>query len=277
MSSQTSPLLGPSNGNGRPASRKSTRSNQSHVSTESTPLLSRHDEGPRYGDDYDETLATSGASDSLNALRNQREPSKRKPWWPSLIALSTLSVVVLLIMAGAFLIPAAVEEYSKEAMVFEPTNLSIDSFTTSGVRARVQGTFVLDASRVKNSAVRNVGRAGTWVASKIESGQSKVEVYLPEYGNVLLGTATVPPIVVNIRNGHLTHINFVTDVEPGEIDGIRRIANDWLEGRLGDMRIIGKANVSLKSGMIPLGVQSISESLVFQGQSLYSPASYGDV
>ena len=103
----------------------------------------------------------------------------------------------------------------------------------------------------------------------MESESSKVEVYLPEYGNILVGTAAVPPVVVDIRNGHITAIDFLTDLEPGNIEGIRQVANDWLEGRLGQIRLLGKANVGLKSGIFPLGTQSITESLVFEGQSLY--------
>jgi len=175
----------------------------------------------------------------------------------------------VVIILGAFFAPAVVEEYAKEALVIEPTNLSIDSFTASGVRARVQANFRMDASRVGNKNVKNIGRFGTWIARQVESKSSTVEVYLPEYGNILLGTAAVPPVVVDIRNGHTTAIDFLTDLEPGNIEGIRQVANDWLEGRLGEIRVLGKANVGLKSGLFPLGTQSISESLVFEGQSLY--------
>jgi hypothetical protein len=79
----------------------------------------------------------------------------------------------------------------------------------------------------------------------------------------------VPKLVVNIRNGHTTAIDFLTDLEPGDVEGIRRVANDWLEGRLDQIRLLGKADVGLKSGLISLGSQTISESLVFEGQSLY--------
>ncbi|PBP15434.1 pre-rRNA processing protein [Diplocarpon rosae] len=95
-----------------------------------------------------------------------------------------------------------------------------------------------------------------------------VQVYLPEYGDILLGTATVPPVLVDIRNGHITGVDFLTDLKPGNVEGIRQVANDWLEGRLGKVRVLGKTNVSLKSGIFPLGSQSISESMVFEGNNL---------
>ena len=68
--------------------------------------------------------------------------------------------------------------------------------------------------------------------------------------------------------GHTNVIDFLSDLEPGDIDGIRQIANDWLEGRLGQLRVQGKADFGLKSGIFHLGRQSISESLFFEGQSL---------
>jgi hypothetical protein len=89
----------------------------------------------------------------------------------------------------------------------------------------------MDASRVKNEHVRNLGLFGTWIAKKVESKESKVEVYLPEYGNILVGTAAVPRVVVDIQNGHITPIDFLAELTPGDMDGIRQVANDWLEGR----------------------------------------------
>ncbi len=261
----SSPLLG------------SSRSNHSHHSEgpiENTPLLSRTDSAPRYdgAPNPQSDGAASPATRSLRTIQNggtSIKSTKEGRRWPTLAAIITLGLLVIAIILGAFFAPAVVEEYAKEALVIEPTNLSIDSFTASGLRARVQAKFRMDASRVGNKNVRNIGRFGTWLARKVSSQSSKVEVYLPEYGNILVGTAAVPPVVVDIRNGYITAIDFLTDLEPGNIEGIRQVANDWLEGRLGQIRVLGKANVSLKSGLFPLGSQSISETLVFEGQSLY--------
>lgn len=179
-----------------------------------------------------------------------------------------LTVTTILILCLGFAAPTVVEEYTKQAIVFEPTNLSIHSFTTTGVKARVQGDFVLDASRVEKESVRNLGIAGTWVVREIESTPSDVKVYLPEYGNIVLGTAKIPGIKVNVRNQHVNHIDFLVELEPGDVDGVRRIANDWLDGRLTRLRVMGVASVALKSGIFTLPAQKISESLLFEGQSL---------
>jgi hypothetical protein len=269
----SSPLLGGTSD--RPTSKRSNRSTNSNESHEQTPLLSRSDSTTRYDGSEehsaDERLASPAAT-SLRSLQNgdgSTKSSKGGRRWPTVVAVSLLGLIVIAIILGAFFTPAVVEEYAKEALVIEPTNLSIDSFTTTGVRARVQANFRMDASRVKNEHVRNIGRFGTWIAQYVESQESTVEVYLPEYGNVLVGTAAVPKIVVDIRNGHTTAIDFLTDLQPGDVEGIRQVANDFLEGRLENIRLVGKADVALKSGLISLGSQSISESLVFEGQSLY--------
>jgi hypothetical protein len=167
------------------------------------------------------------------------------------------------------IVPAAVEEYAKEAAVVEPTNLSLESLTSDGIRARVQANFRLDGGRVRNERVRRIGRLVTWMVGGLDSERTVIDVYLPGYGNLLLGTAAVPPVSVKLVDGQTTAMDFIAELTPGDPEGIRNVANDWLEGRLDQLHVQGKANVQLKAGIIPLGVHSISESFVFEGQYLY--------
>lgn len=271
------PLLGESDGRGhqqsRPKSQRSnasSRSNKSRGSAnpsanfeESTPLLSRDGDHQDYGD----APAQSTAASSLRSLQGGSKKGKSSRRWPTIIALTVMTVALLAILGLGFAAPEVAEQYAREAMVFQPTDLSIDSFTSSGVRARIRGDFTMDASRVHKKPVRDLGRAGTWIARAAESRNTKVEVYLPEYGDVLLGSADVPPIVVDIRNGHTTHLDFVSDLKAGDLDGIRRIANDWLDGRLGQLRVRANADVKIKSGIFSFGTQSFTESIVFKGLS----------
>jgi hypothetical protein len=164
-----------------------------------------------------------------------------------------------------FLATEGVEEYAMQAAGFKPTKLALSSLTKNGVQVEVQGDFRMDASKVKKSSVRNLGRFGTWIAKEIESGPTDVEVYLPEYGNVLLGVAKIPGIKVNIRNGHTTHVSFLGEIEAGSLGGIRNVANDWIEGRLGQVRVKGRAHVPLKSGLLHLGTQTIEQTMAVQG------------
>lgn len=266
----TSPLLGAS---GQSSSHR-TPSQRSHQSKESTPLLSDTNTTPRYdGEDGEDIDANpSPAAASLRSLQDSQvssAPSKGGARWPTVAAMCVLGALAIAIMAMAFFAPVIVEEYAKQSLVIEPTSLSLREFTSTGAKVRIQAEFKLDASRVKNDAVRNLGRAGTWIAREVESKTTTVEVYLPEYGNLLVGTAIVPGIAVNIQNGRTTHVDFDADLQPGDVTGIRGVVNDWLEGRLGHLQVQGKANVELKSGLFPLGTQSISESLVFEGQYFY--------
>jgi hypothetical protein len=268
----SSPLLGAPG----PSSSRQTPSMRSHKSEddESTPLLSSSNSTPRYDgeEEQDDPPIPSPAATSLRSLQDGQsdlKPAKSGARWPTILAISILGTLMIAIMIGAFFAPAIVEEYAKQSLVIEPTSLSIESIESTGVKARIYANFKLDASRVTNDAVRNVGRAGTWIARKVESKPSKVEVYLPEYGNIIVGTAMIPIVVVDIRNGQVTHLNFSATLSPGDVSGVRSVINDWLEGRLGKLRVQGKADVTLKSGLIPLGTQSISEYFVFEGQYLY--------
>ncbi|KAH7094744.1 hypothetical protein FB567DRAFT_510969 [Paraphoma chrysanthemicola] len=164
-----------------------------------------------------------------------------------------------------FLATEGIEEYAMQAADFKPTKLSLDGLVDQGAKVHIEGDFRMDASKVKKSSVRNLGRFGTWIAREAETGPFDAHVYLPEYGNVLVGTASIPSIKVNIRNGRTTHISFITSVQPGSPDGIRNIANDWIDGRLGQIRVKGKAEVPLKSGLINIGKQVVEQSMVFKG------------
>jgi hypothetical protein len=262
---ETSPLL-------LPAKKGKENDRDIHEPIESTPLLSSTSTTPGYDGDNTEP-AGDGDSASIQS-HDSRTPSahstaKKGRRWPSVIAMGVLGCVAMAIIILAFIVPDAVQEYAQQAAVIEPTSLSIDSITTDGIRARIQANFQLDGSRVKNDNVRRIGRASTWVANQLGSEKAKIDVYVPDYDNILLGSADIPPLVVSLSDGRTTHFDFIADIQPGNVEGMRAIANDWLEGRLDKLRLNGKTNLSLKSGFIPLGTHAISETLVFEGQSLY--------
>jgi hypothetical protein len=182
-----------------------------------------------------------------------------------LIALVLLCASVLVVLSVGFLAPAAAAKYAKEALVLDVTSLSVDSFTDRGVRVRIQATVKVEAGRVTNNPVRSLGRAGTWMVHEVSTDVTKVNVYLPDYGDGLLGTATAPSMVIGVRNGQITELNFVSDVELGSREVIRSIANDYLTGRLGRVRVVGVADLSLRSGPLSFGTQKISEEVAFEG------------
>ncbi|KAK4186582.1 hypothetical protein QBC35DRAFT_386932 [Podospora australis] len=237
---------------------------------ETTPLLANSSGAPRYDDgDEDEARQNDTASISSRASHNAPRPARKKSSrWPSVIAMMVLSLFAVAIMFLAFFLPVAIEEYAKQAVVIEPTNLSLVSMTANGIRARIQANFRLDGQRVDNGHVRRVGKATSWLFRTLASEETKVSVYLPELDNVLLGTAAFPPLSVSIVEGQNNEVDFVADLIPGDAAGIRMIANRWLEGKLDTVRVQGKADVQVKAGVIPLGTHSIVESLTLEGDKL---------
>lgn len=281
----SSPLLdhvdGENSTSERPQSQHSNHSHDSRLSkqhsksvhsTESTPLLSRDIGHASYDDNRPahQSERSSTATPSLRSIQTDGPKKKRKNW-PIIIAIVLLFLLVVTILGLGFAAPAVVKEYAKEAIVFEPTDLSVDSFTSTGLKVRVQGNFLLNASKVQKKPVRDLGRFVTWIMRAVKSRPSNLRVYMPEYGNILLGVAVIPSITVDVRNGHTTHVDFLSDLVPGDIDGIRQIANDWLQGRLGQIRVKGVVELILSSGIFSLGKSTLSESLVLQGQRSLAP------
>lgn len=259
---ERSPLL-------KPASDSPSRQLEDAETSESTPLLLSSNATPRYDGDDDGTR--NGDAASIASVIDSATLTKRKGRAsPTIIAMVVLALFSLSIIIGAFFVPAAVEEYAKEALVLEPTNLSLESITTDGVRARIQANVRLDGQRVKNDHVRRIGRATTWLVRQLGTEHTRVQVYLPDYNNILIGSAAIPPLTVDIVDGKNNAIDFVANLIPGDAEGVRTIANEWLEGRLDVLRVWGKAEIPLRAaGFLPLGTHSISEYLSFEGQSLY--------
>ncbi|KAI9657500.1 MAG: regulator of (H+)-ATPase in vacuolar membrane [Trizodia sp. TS-e1964] len=257
-----------------PSIHSTTSSSKSSRSTESTPLLSQDGGSRDYGNG-----APPEDPETAPLLEHQSTPSskgKKRRWW-SLVALALLVKLTIVIGLAVFAIPATMEEYASQASKFEPTDLSVDSITETGVRARVQGNFRLDSSRVQKKAVRLVGRLGTYIAREVESRAFSVTVHARGYRSpdvdVFLGTAEIPRIFINIRDGQTTHLDFLTDVTPGDFHHIRDIANDWVRGKIDQLRLSGSASLSLKSGIFSLGTQSFSEEYIFKGHTGSGPPS----
>ncbi|KAI5195796.1 hypothetical protein E4T39_08092 [Aureobasidium subglaciale] len=260
-------------------SSNSRRSAPRNNNDENTPLLStnNNDHNVEAQDQVEPSSESASQSHSpavARLLHLFQPKSQNSPRWSSLLALLFLCILAVLIMVLGFLAPSKVQEYAVEAATFEPTSLSIHSFTTTGVTARIQGDFSMRADKVKDDSVRRFGRFGTWIARKVETGQSSVQVTLPDYKDALLGTAQIPSIVADIRNGHTTHIDFLTELSPGNTDAIRRLAKDYLDGKLQELRVSAEASVPVKSGLINLGRQTVSRAMAFGNDRIPSLPEY---
>ncbi|KAL3468317.1 hypothetical protein BJX64DRAFT_245569 [Aspergillus heterothallicus] len=238
------------------------------VSSESTPLLHRrNDDLSSYGG-IQSPRASSPESHTLSA-KDDLKTLRKKVGWTFICGLLAVSAIITILIL-AFFVPSVVKRYAKEAAVLRPTNISIQSATSEGVRARVQGDVFLDASRVRRGSIRNIGRFVTWIGREVETGESQVEVYLPEYHDTLVGTASIPSMKLNIRNDHVNHLDFEADLVAGEIEALRSVAIDWLDGKLERLNIRGKATLHLNSGLLSLGEQVITDSMSFKGDDLPS-------
>ncbi|KAF4333728.1 hypothetical protein FBEOM_12463 [Fusarium beomiforme] len=211
--------------------------------TETSPLLSRSD------DDYDSDAGEHNPNGRVSAEPQSRaawslwsicnKTRTKAPWrWPSIIAMGILGIIVIFIIVLGFLVPPAVKEYAEKAAVLEPTNLSIENITSDGIRARIRANVYLDGSRVDNQNSRRIGKAITSIMRKLETKETTVNVYLPDYDNVIASAAVVPPLVVDVVNGHTNELDFVAEVKPGDAEHIRKIANEWLEGKLKQLKVV---------------------------------------
>ena len=194
---------------------------------------------------------------------------KKKRRWPSFIAIIFLGAIVIAVMVLGFVIPPAVQKYIESAVVIEPTSLSVESLTADGVRARIQANFRLDGNRVTDEHARRIGRFATSVMRQLGAETTTVRIRLPGYDDALLGTAVVPPVTLDLVDGHVTDLDFIADVTPGNSTVMRTIVNDWLDGKLDRLKVTGATALRLKSGIFPLGTHDVVESMVFEGQSLY--------
>lgn len=226
--------------------------------TESSPLLGAQRAASQPNDDSDQARA---------GTRGDKSSTKRR--WPSVIAIVTLALLVILVILVGFLVPPAVKEYAEQAVVIEPTDLSVESITQDGVRARIQGNFRLDGGRVRDENSRRIGRAVTGIMRKLQTEETRVVVSLPHYDHAMLGTAVIPPVTISLVDGHNTAIDIVADFMPGEADNIRKLVNDWLDGKLDQLKVTGSTDLRLKSGIFPLGTHNVVESMVFEGRSVY--------
>ncbi|KAJ2995253.1 hypothetical protein NUW58_g1326 [Xylaria curta] len=188
---------------------------------ESTPLLSSTSATPGHDGDSPESERDNVSIRSRDSHPPSTYSTKKKSRrWPSFVAMGILGCIAIAIIILAFVVPDAVQEYAQQAAVIEPTSLSIDSITFDGVRARIQANFKLDGSRVKNDNVRRIGRASTWVANQLGSEKAEIDVYVPDYNDILLGSAVIPPLVISLRDGTTTQLDFIADVRPGNVEGM---------------------------------------------------------
>ncbi|KAK6339094.1 hypothetical protein TWF696_009881 [Orbilia brochopaga] len=222
--------------------------------TERSPLIPAADAG----------LQTP--SDPAVGARTDHERGKQRQHFPLalLMALGLLCSLMVLILFLGFFLPEAAQKYAKEAAQVQLSSLSVDSFTANAVRVRVQARVAIDAARVDAPLSRRLGILVGSVARKIRIGSSEATLYLPDYPDGLLGTASFPDFSINLGNGQLTDIDIICEVVPGSIDGIKPALGDYLAGQIHSLRVQVESDVPLSSGIIALGTHKIVEEVILK-------------
>ncbi|KAF2665648.1 hypothetical protein BT63DRAFT_70898 [Microthyrium microscopicum] len=235
---------------------RSPREDPSHNASENTPLLSDSESANGFG--YDSEHRPQSIYDNYDAPATT---SKSKSRWPTFITLGFLCFLAILIMIFAFFVPDTMERYATQAATLDLDSL-VPEFTETGARARIRGTFSMQSSKVESGFLRTVGKFGTWVAREAETGESTVDVVLPDYNNALLGTAKLPGFKVKLADGRKTDLDIVADLTPPKsVDSIRTVIDQWLNQSLDHLNVEGIAQVKLRSGIVHLRTQTISQAI----------------
>lgn len=161
--------------------------------------------------------------------------------------------------------PSATAQYAREAAILDISNLSVELFTDRGARVLIQAKVTIDANRVGSRAIRTFGMMGGWLTRKVSIGESKIFIYLPDYSEGVLGTATTPATDLRIQNGQTTTIDFVSEVETCSLKILQSLASDYVNGGLGLIRVRGEANIALKSGILGFGTHKQTMEMTFEG------------
>ncbi|ATY62084.1 hypothetical protein A9K55_009065 [Cordyceps militaris] len=250
------------------APKNASKKHQQERAAETEPLLSG--DSNAVDTSYGSQPVTNDAASDAPSSQAPLKPQKSKRRWPSLVAMMLLGTVVIAVIVLGFLVPPAVQTYIEKAVVLEPTGLSLDSISFTGIRARVQGNFRMDAARVEDPMARRIGRIAMSIMRTVDAEQTHIKLYVPGYGDAMVGSAVVPSLSLNLVDGKNTFIDIVTDMKLGDNGSIKKIVNDWLTGKISELEVKTATALQLKSGFIPLGTHDVIESMVLEGQSLYS-------
>jgi hypothetical protein len=178
------------------------------------------------------------------------------------------------VLALGFFAPAAARQYAQQAVVFDVTSLSARSFSEKGLDVRVQANVSIDTSRVSNSVIRTLGQIGAKILRRVTVNALDVRVYLLDYNGTLLGSAAIPDLTIDIRNGRFTDLDFVSSVEPGSLEGIRSLAYDYMAGSLTSVTLLGEIYPTLKSGLLSFYAGKFARKLILRGWSDFRACNY---
>ncbi|KAK9463164.1 uncharacterized protein V1516DRAFT_672137 [Lipomyces oligophaga] len=184
-----------------------------------------------------------------------------------LIALFTITTLVLsgLALSHAYKVNAP-EAYARQALSLNFTSVSVSEISMEGVMVHVVGDVEFDSSRVEDKITRILGRIATTIMQKAEVADTSLyisrvlENSAPDSPSLqLFGRASVPSTIVDLRDHHPTHLDFISSVE--DIAAVSEIANlveEYLNGGLAGVKFRGDADLEIRSGILPLGTHHVA-------------------
>ncbi|KAK9248658.1 hypothetical protein V1506DRAFT_452476 [Lipomyces tetrasporus] len=245
--------------------------NASPKATDASTLLVHTPYSPGYyDDDFDESY--------FHPRNVRKRPFIRRVLsclkWPAIIGTLVALCLFISLFAAHLVEVKAPELYAKQALNLNISSVSVENLSSEGLKAHVLGEVSFDSSRVKDRPTRVFGRIATTVMRKAEVKDTYLFIsHVDDNDNVdVFGRASVPNIVVDIRDNHVTPIDFVSTVEDiASAKEIAKLVQEYLQGKLQDAVFRGDADLPLRSGILPLGTHHVSHDVKLQGEQLLLP------
>ncbi|KAK9241221.1 hypothetical protein V1525DRAFT_334664 [Lipomyces kononenkoae] len=249
--------------------------NDSPKATDSSTLLVHTPYSPGY---YDE--------DFNEAYFQQRYGRKRRfvlralscIKWPVIISSLVAFCICVSLLTSHLVQVQAPALYAKQALNLNVSSVSVENVSADGLQAHVVGEVSFDSSRVKDKPTRIFGRIATTIMRKAEIEDTYL--FISHVGDDdklrAVGRASVPNIVVDIRDNRVTPIDFISTVEDvASTEEIAKLVQEYLLGKLQNAVFRGDADLPLRSGILPLGTHHVSHDVKLQGQYLLVPLLQG--
>ncbi|KAK9466238.1 hypothetical protein V1512DRAFT_264179 [Lipomyces arxii] len=252
--------LPPSEGQGESSSTL-LRSNDSPPPYTDSPkatdtLLVHTPYSPGYYDDDYESYFTPRNTPKRCRLRSLK--------WPALIA-TLIAILVLVSTLTSHLVNVnAPASYATQALNLTISSVSIDDMSADGVHAHVIGQVSFDSAKVKDRPTRVFGKIATTIMRKAEVLDTNMLISRLSAHNQLelFGSASIPNIVVDIRDHKVTPIDFVSTVHQlAAVSDIAKLVEEYLHGTLKDAIFRGDADLPLRSGILPLGTHHVAHDV----------------
>ncbi|KAK7205302.1 hypothetical protein BZA70DRAFT_277811 [Myxozyma melibiosi] len=192
--------------------------------------------------------------------------------WPIVISTLVAACLSLSLVASHLVKTSAPAMYAKQSINLNLTSVSIVQMSSNGIHTHVVGEISFNSSRVQDRTTRAVGRIATLIMRKAETKETTMDIsHVDESGHpITIGQASVPNIVVDIRDGHTTPIDFISTVKDvAAISDIAKLVEEYLHGELNGAVFRGDVDLPLRSGILPLGTHHVAHDVHLQCMCFY--------